>query len=51
MEGLAERLHPFLARVAVWHSMDWDGSDQYASEASAEVEKLLHAAQWWDRER
>jgi hypothetical protein len=29
--------------------MDWDGSN-YASEASAEVEKLLHGAQWWDRE-
>lgn len=50
IEALAECLHPLLARVAVWHSMDWDGSD-YASEAGAEIEKLLHAAQWCDQER
>lgn len=50
IEALAECLHPLLARVAVWHSMDWDGSD-YASEAGAEIEKLLRAAQWWDQER
>jgi hypothetical protein len=50
IEALADRLHPLLARVAAWHSMDWDGAN-YASEASDEVEKLLHAAQWWDGER
>ena len=50
IEALADRLHPLLARVAAWHSMDWDGSN-YASEASAEIEKLLHAAQWWDQRR
>ena len=50
IEALADRLHPLLARVAAWHSMDWDGSN-YASEASAEIETLLHAAQWWDQQR
>ena len=50
IEALADRLHPLLARVAAWHSMEWDGSN-YASEASAEIETLLHAAQWWDQRR
>jgi hypothetical protein len=50
IEALADRLHPLLARVAAWHCMDWDGSN-YASEASAEVENVLHAAQWWDQRR
>lgn len=50
MQALADRLHPLLARLVAWHSMDWDGSN-YASEASAEIETLLHAAQWWDQQR
>ncbi len=50
IEALAERLHPLLARVAAWQSMDWDDSN-YGSEASAEVENLLRAARWWDQQR
>jgi hypothetical protein len=50
MQALAYRLHPLLARVIAWHSMDWDDSN-YASEAGAEIETLLHAARWWDQGR
>lgn len=51
MEALAQRLKHLLALVAAGHSTYWHGSDHDAGEASAEIEKLLHAAQWWDRER
>ena len=49
MEGLAQRLSHWVALVAAGHS--WDGSNHDAREASVEIEKILHAAQWWDQQR
>ena len=50
LETLAERLRSLLARVIAGHSA-WDGSNQDAREAYAEIEELLHAAEWWDEKR
>ncbi len=53
MEALARQLRPLLERVAAGHWADWDGSTPFsrltddASEASAEIERLVQAEQWW----
>lgn len=49
MEGLAQRLNHSVALVAA--GRPWEGSNHDASEASVEIEKTLHDAQWWDRQR
>ena len=48
MQALAEHLKPLLARAAGENTLRWGGSNH---DASAEIEKLLHAAQWWDQRR
>ncbi len=57
IEALARQLRPLLERVAAGHWADWDGSTPFAhltddaSEASAEIERLVQAERWWgDRE-
>ena len=50
LETLAERMKNLLALVMAGHS-EWDGSNHEAQEASAEIGKILHAAEWWDGRR
>lgn len=47
LEALGERLKNVLALVAAGHS-EWGGSPSDAREACAEIDRVLHAAQWWD---
>jgi hypothetical protein len=49
IEALAQGLNRSVARVAA--GRPWEGSNHDAREASVEIEKTLHAAQWWDQQR
>ena len=49
MEALAQGLNRSVALVAA--GRPWDSSNHDAKEASVEIEKILHTAQWWDQQR
>ena len=49
IEALAHGLNRSVARVAA--GRPWDSSNHDAKEASVEIEKILHTAQWWDQRR
>ena len=48
IEALAQGLNRSVAVVA---GRSWDGGSHDAREASVEIEKILHTAQWWDQQR
>jgi len=48
IEALAQGLNRSVAVVA---GRSWDGANHDAREASVEIEKILHTAQWWDQQR
>ena len=48
IEALAQGLNRSVAVVA---GRSWDGANHDAKEASVEIEKILHTAQWWDQQR
>jgi hypothetical protein len=48
LQALAEQLKPLLARVSAGRSLSWGGSNQ---DARIVIDRLLHAAQWWDQQR